>query len=105
MDTYGSPEGYLFNLHTCSSSEAKRMWKTAIKNQWNNKCAYCGSDTNLTLDHIVPRSKGGSNHTTNVLCAIYLFKSNQRKFLMVAAELEHTDSYPLHTFIWTPILI
>lgn len=45
------------------------MWKTAIKNQWDNKCAYCGSDKNLTLDHIVPRSKGGSNHTTNVLCA------------------------------------
>ncbi len=45
------------------------MWKTAIKNQWNNECAYCGSDTDLTLDHIVPRSRGGSNHTTNVLCA------------------------------------
>ena len=69
MDTYGSPEGYLFNLHTCSSAEAKRMWKASIKNQWDNKCAYCGSDKDLTLDHIVPRSKGGSNHTTNVLCA------------------------------------
>ncbi|AOV62172.1 HNH endonuclease [Synechococcus phage S-CAM7] len=69
MNTYGSPEGYLYNLHTCSPSEAKRMWKKAIKEQWGNKCAYCGSDTNLTLDHIVPRSKGGSNHTTNVLCA------------------------------------
>ena len=33
MDTYGSPEGYLFNLHTCSPTEAKRMWKASIKNQ------------------------------------------------------------------------
>ena len=69
MDTYRTPEGYLFNLHTCSSAEAKRMWKDSIKNRWDYKCAYCGSEHNLTLDHIVPRSKGGSNHINNVLCA------------------------------------
>ncbi len=69
MDTYGSPEGYLFNLHTCSSTEAKRMWKASIKTQWDNQCAYCGSTEDLTLDHIVPRSRGGSNHSTNILCA------------------------------------
>ena len=33
------------------------------------ECAYCGSDKNLTIDHIVPRSKGGSDFTKNVLCA------------------------------------
>ena len=67
MDTYGSHEGYLYNLHTCSSAEAKRMWKESIKNQWDNKCAYCGSEEEITLDHIVPQTKGGSNHTTNLL--------------------------------------
>jgi hypothetical protein len=69
MDTYGSHEGYLYNLHTCSSSEAKRMWKQSIKNQWGNRCAYCLSDKGeLTLDHVVPQAKGGSSHTQNVVC-------------------------------------
>ena len=67
MDTYGSHEGYLYNLHTCSSSEAKRMWKQSIKNQWDNKCAYCGSDEDITLDHVVPRTKGGSDHADNII--------------------------------------
>lgn len=69
MDTYGSHEGYLYNLHTCSSSEAKRMWKESIKNHWDHECAYCGSTEELTLDHVVPQCKGGSNHITNVICA------------------------------------
>lgn len=69
MDTYGSHEGYLFNLQACTTSEAKRMWKESIKSKWNYKCAYCGSQEELTLDHIIPACKGGSNHTHNILCA------------------------------------
>lgn len=59
---------YLFNLHVARSSDAKRLWKNTIKEQWNNKCAYCDSDQNLTLDHVVPRSKGGIDYTENVVC-------------------------------------
>ena len=35
-------------------------------------CGYCGhkySNRNLTLDHIVPRSKGGSDYWTNIVAA------------------------------------
>lgn len=35
-------------------------------------CGYCGhkySNRNLTLDHIVPRSKGGSDYWTNIVSA------------------------------------
>jgi len=41
------------------------------------QCAYCGSDENLTLDHIVPRSKGGVDNTKNVVCACH--DCNQNK--------------------------
>lgn len=71
METYGSPEGYMFNLQTCSSSEAKRMWRESIKQDWDHECAYCGSKENITLDHIVPKAKGGNTHRDN-LCACCL---------------------------------
>ena len=43
MTLYNSPDGYLFNLQTSSSSEAKRMWRQSIREKWNHKCAYCES--------------------------------------------------------------
>lgn len=69
MHLYSSPDDYLFNLQTCRPSDARREWREMIKDKWDNKCAYCGSTENLTIDHIIPRSKGGSNLATNVLCS------------------------------------
>ena len=59
---------YLFNLETTSKAEAKRMWRQQIRERWDHKCAYCGSKENLTIDHIVPQSKGGLDITKNVVC-------------------------------------
>jgi 5-methylcytosine-specific restriction endonuclease McrA len=32
-----------------------------------HKCGYCESKSNLTLDHIIPKSKGGKNSWTNLV--------------------------------------
>ena len=58
MELLHSPQQYLYNLHTTSSSEAKRLWRQQIREKWNNKCAYCGSEEKLTIDHIIPQAKG-----------------------------------------------
>jgi hypothetical protein len=68
MELFHSPEQYLYNLYTTSSSEAKRIWKNQIREKWEHKCAYCDSDKNLTIDHIVPQSRGGLDNVKNVLC-------------------------------------
>lgn len=69
MEVFSSPEDYLFNLHTCSPGEARRIWKDSIKQSFDYKCAYCGSRELLTLDHIVPRFVGGTDETKNLVCA------------------------------------
>ena len=68
MKIPSSPHSYVLNLQTTSSSEAKRIWRRKIKEEWEYECAYCGDDTDLTIDHVVPRSKGGADFTRNVVC-------------------------------------
>lgn len=33
----------------------------------DNKCVYCGSNKDLTLDHLIPKSKGGNNTWKNLV--------------------------------------
>lgn len=73
-----SPRDYLFNLETTSKSDAKRLWRKQIKESWDHKCAYCGSEDNLTLDHIVPQCKGGMDVKTKCSCMLSLLQSIQR---------------------------
>ena len=35
----------------------------------NNECQYCGTKNDLTLDHLVPRSKGGKTSWKNLVTA------------------------------------
>ncbi|MBD8487867.1 HNH endonuclease [Echinicola sp. CAU 1574] len=37
----------------------------------NNECQYCGSQKHLTIDHVVPRSKGGKSSWTNLITACH----------------------------------
>ena len=71
MEILSTPNHYLFNLETLSSSEARRLWRRKIKERWDYECAYCGSNKDLTIDHIVPRSKGGTDFTKNVVCCCH----------------------------------
>jgi CRISPR/Cas system Type II protein with McrA/HNH and RuvC-like nuclease domain len=77
MDLLQSPDQYLYNLYTTSSSEARKLWRQQIREKWNHKCAYCESEEKLTIDHIVPQSKGGKDMTKNVVCCCH--SCNQSK--------------------------
>lgn len=72
-----SSKEYLFQLYATSSGEARRLWRKHIKESWQNKCAYCDSEENLTIDHILPQAKGGLDTTKNVVCCCH--SCNQSK--------------------------
>jgi len=40
-----------------------------LQTEYDNKCAYCGKITKLTIDHVVPISRGGEHDIGNVLPA------------------------------------
>ncbi|QIZ73704.1 HNH endonuclease [Oxynema aestuarii AP17] len=56
-------------------SGTERMWKVPPVNRREvlrrdrHSCQYCGSTKHLTLDHVIPKSKGGAHSWDNVVAA------------------------------------
>ncbi len=75
-----TPDHYLYNLITMTSSEAKRLWRRSIKLHFGCTCVYCGETYDLfdlTIDHVRPRSRGGETISSN--CVPACRKCNQSK--------------------------
>jgi len=66
MDT---PRSLMHDLLCFRSSDAKRMFREGIKARDGHKCVYCGSTENLTVDHVRPKSKGGTDTADNLVTA------------------------------------
>ena len=67
-----NPDYYLYNLIAMTSSDAKRLWRRSIKEYFNYTCVYCGNSydlSQLSIDHVHPRSRGGKDTLSNVVCA------------------------------------
>ncbi len=46
----------------------KEDW-TKILHLFNDSCAYCGTKEDISIDHIIPVSKGGTSDKNNLLPA------------------------------------
>ena len=71
---------YTYNLLAMTSADARRLWRKAIKEANNYECIYCGksyNESDLTIDHVHPRSMGGNDVTYN--CVPACVKCNQSK--------------------------
>ena len=79
MPLLPTPDHYLYNLIAMTSSEAKRLWRRAVKEHFDFTCVYCGKTydlSQLTIDHVRPRSRGGGD-VNNTVCACE--RCNQEK--------------------------
>ncbi len=48
-------------------TDGRRVSRRAILARDGFRCQYCGSTRHLTIDHIIPRSRGGSSSWENVV--------------------------------------
>jgi hypothetical protein len=56
--------------------------------KWSRKCAYCGANgVPLEIEHILPKSRGGSNRVSNLCLACH--ECNQKKGNLTATEFGH----------------
>jgi hypothetical protein len=57
----------------------KVYWRTVLSERQNHRCCYCnnkmlehqGSKLSATIDHVIPKSKGGISHHDNYVIACY----------------------------------
>ena len=62
----------LVNLIELSPRNARRKFRQSIFESWEWKCAYCDKEldtSSATIDHIVPKFKGGHNIKSNMICS------------------------------------
>ncbi len=81
MDT---PRSLMHQLLTFRSGDAKRMWREEIKRRDGYSCCYCGATEDLTIDHVIPLSKGGPTDASN--CQTACRTCNQAKGSLSLAE-------------------
>ena len=86
---------------------ADRIWKVPPVNRREvlrrdqNTCQYCGSKKNLTIDHVVPRSKGGLHTWDNVViaCAPCNGKKGDQLLSLTQMSLKRSPKAPLHPVV------
>lgn len=59
----------LFELKCLQRSKARKRFRKDIFEAWGHRCAYCGRENPSTLDHVVPRAKGGPTVRNNLVAA------------------------------------
>ena len=72
--------------------------KSNIIKRDNNQCQYCGSRSNLTVDHIIPRSKGGQNTWENMVacCESCNAKKGDHDLNKIDMQLRSTPKKPMN---------
>jgi len=56
------------NMKNAVTDLTNDQWQT-IKAAYRNRCAYCGRKRPLTMDHVIPVSKGGAHTAANIVPA------------------------------------
>lgn len=50
----------------CCATYDRKIARRAIFEAWSDTCIYCGAPSPTTLDHLLPRHRGGISETSNL---------------------------------------
>jgi 5-methylcytosine-specific restriction endonuclease McrA len=56
-------------VHVPRDAHRRKITRRAVFARDGWTCQYCGSHSNLTVDHVIPRSKGGSSSWENIVAS------------------------------------
>jgi 5-methylcytosine-specific restriction endonuclease McrA len=90
-----------------TSGKSERHWKVPpvsrreVLRRDHHRCQYCGSTKHLTLDHVIPRSKGGQHSWDNVViaCATCNSFKGDRLLNEIKMTLHSKPKAPMHPAI------
>ncbi len=68
-DSYPFPSVIKINRYVHMPYKGVVLSRHNIFRRDGHKCQYCGTTKDLTLDHLIPRSKGGKSSWTNLVTA------------------------------------
>lgn len=105
-ETYEVPSIIRLKRYVRIHNKKIELSKKNIIRRDGHKCQYCGSKTNLTVDHVHPKSRGGKDTWTNLITACVRCnnkKSNRtpKEANMKLMSEPHKPGY--HTFLKTTI--
>jgi 5-methylcytosine-specific restriction endonuclease McrA len=83
-----SERDLIFDLTCLQKRSARKKFRRQILDEWGS-CAYCGRSKPSTLDHVVPKARGGKTIKENLIAACgacNLEKSSQSWFEWYRAQ-------------------
>lgn len=86
----------LANLIVLTPKLARRKFRQHIFECWEWKCAYCNKkldDRTATIDHILPKHKGGHNVKNNMCAACTSCNRSKASYLLSEWFGEHNPHY------------
>ena len=92
----------LLNLIALTPKNARREFRKQIFKDWDWQCAYCSKQLNentATIDHIVPKYKGGHNVRSNMCCCCSQCNRDKASTLVEAWYTEKNTNYCEKRFV------
>jgi len=67
--SFAMPSVIRLNRYVRAPYKGVNLTRQNVFKRDNNECQYCGTHKDLTLDHVIPSSKGGSHSWINLVTA------------------------------------